>query len=62
MKELSRHLEADSRARAAPGTHKDAPKVAETVSARALYMRDPYDQMRQEFLKLPQDHEYDPEP
>lgn len=61
MKELSRHLQTGC-SRSVSRVDGKCPKVGESVDVKALYTWDPYDRMRQEYLRLPKDHEYDPCP
>jgi hypothetical protein len=60
--EFEKHLkrEAENGATATPS--KDCPRLGENTKATVLYTRDFYDEMRQDFLKLPEDEVYDDDP
>lgn len=57
--EFEKHLQHEAKSGAAMPPSKDCPQVYESIKATVLYSRDFYDEMRQNFLKLPEDETYD---
>lgn len=59
--EFEKHLLSEAK-NGAKGVAKDCPRVHDMTQAKVLYTRDFYDEMRQDFLKLPAGVEYDQDP
>jgi len=60
--EFERHLRHEAKNQTAMRAAKDCPRIDHNTQATVLYTRDVYDQMRKDFLRLPEGVTYDPEP
>lgn len=60
--EFEKHLQREAETGAAVLPSEDCPQVGENTKATVLYTRDFYDEMRQDFLKLPEGESYDGNP
>lgn len=60
--EFEKHLQREADDGAIAVLSRDCPQVGENTKASVLYTRDFYDEMRQDFLKLPEGESYDGNP
>ncbi|MDZ7290309.1 MAG: hypothetical protein ONB44_08520 [candidate division KSB1 bacterium] len=60
--EFEKHLQHEAASEIAINPSQECPKVGENTKATVLYIRDFYDEMRQDFLKLPEGEVYDDDP
>jgi hypothetical protein len=60
--EFEKHLQREADSDIAKQPSKDCPRVRENTHANVLYTRDFYDEMRQNFLQLPEGEVYDDDP
>jgi hypothetical protein len=60
--EFDRHLRSEAKKQAANSSAKECPQANLSTLVTVLFTRDVYDQMRKDFLHLPEGVTYDPDP